>query len=171
MFVYRNYYNCRFLRITGKKALLSISDPQYALPLILYFFIFKTLYLIFRILFFLSSLTSLFVFYSLCLPTVDIKSDVPLAVEPLSPLDLRTDLRMLGPGSDPGLWERQLQQELLLIQKQQQIQKQLLISEFQKQHEKLTRQHQAQLQEHLKVGIALNSWRTAQHRRAQRSMA
>ncbi|XP_029359188.1 histone deacetylase 9-B isoform X7 [Echeneis naucrates] len=82
--------------------------------------------------------------------SVDIKSDVPLAVEPLSPLDLRTDLRMLGPGSDPGLWERQLQQELLLIQKQQQIQKQLLISEFQKQHEKLTRQHQAQLQEHLK---------------------
>lgn len=87
---------------------------------------------------------------------MDIKSDVPLA-EPLSPLDLRTDLRMLGPGSDPGLWERQLQQELLLIQKQQQIQKQLLISEFQKQHEKLTRQHQAQLQEHLKVSIALNS--------------
>ena len=86
--------------------------------------------------------------------TVDIKPDVPLAVEPLSPLDLRTDLRMLGPGSDPGLWERQLQQELLLIQKQQQIQKQLLISEFQKQHEKLTRQHQAQLQEHLKVSIA-----------------
>ncbi|CAG12012.1 unnamed protein product, partial [Tetraodon nigroviridis] len=82
--------------------------------------------------------------------SVDVKPDVPLSVEPLSPLDLRTDLRMLGPGSDPGLWERQLQQELLLIQKQQQIQKQLLISEFQKQHEKLTRQHQAQLQEHLK---------------------
>ncbi|XP_019728440.1 histone deacetylase 9-B isoform X3 [Hippocampus comes] len=83
--------------------------------------------------------------------SVEIKSDVPLVVEPVSPLDLRTDLRMLGPGSDPGLWERQLQQELLLIQKQQQIQKQLLISEFQKQHEKLTRQHQAQLQEHLKL--------------------
>lgn len=92
---------------------------------------------------------------SILLTTVDIKPDVPLTVEPLSPLDLRTDLRMLGPGSDPGLWERQLQQELLLIQKQQQIQKQLLISEFQKQHEKLTRQHQAQLQEHLKVGITL----------------
>ncbi|XP_062278393.1 histone deacetylase 9-B isoform X4 [Scomber scombrus] len=82
--------------------------------------------------------------------SVDIKPDVPLTVDPLSPLDLRTDLRMVGPGSDPGLWERQLQQELLLIQKQQHIQKQLLISEFQKQHEKLTRQHQAQLQEHLK---------------------
>lgn len=85
---------------------------------------------------------------------MDIKPEIPLTVEPLSPLDLRTDLRMLGPGSDPGMWERQLQQELLLIQKQQQIQKQLLISEFQKQHEKLTRQHQAQLQEHLKVSAA-----------------
>ncbi|XP_077432519.1 histone deacetylase 9-B isoform X2 [Vanacampus margaritifer] len=94
--------------------------------------------------------------------SVEIKSDVPLVVEPLSPLDLRTDLRMLGPGSDPGLWERQLQQELLLIQKQQQIQKQLLISEFQKQHEKLTRQHQAQLQEHLKLQQELHTMKQQQ---------
>ncbi|KAF3691823.1 Histone deacetylase 9-B [Channa argus] len=94
--------------------------------------------------------------------SVDIKPDVPLAVEPLSPLDLRTDLRMLGPGSDPGLWERQLQQELLLIQKQQQIQKQLLITEFQKQHEKLTRQHQAQLQEHLKLQQELQAMKQQQ---------
>uniref|UniRef100_A0A3Q3AXF3 histone deacetylase n=1 Tax=Kryptolebias marmoratus TaxID=37003 RepID=A0A3Q3AXF3_KRYMA len=94
--------------------------------------------------------------------TVDIKPDVPLAAEPLSPLDLRTDLRMLGSGSDPVLWERQLQQELLLIQKQQQIQKQLLISEFQKQHEKLTRQHQAQLQEHLKLQQELQAMKQQQ---------
>lgn len=93
---------------------------------------------------------------------MDIKPDVPLAVESLSPLDLRTDLRMLGSGSDPGLWERQLQQELLLIQKQQQIQKQLLISEFQKQHEKLTRQHQAQLQEHLKLQHNLQAMKQQQ---------
>lgn len=100
----------------------------------------------------------------LAYPTVEIKPEIPLTVDPLSPLDLRTDLRMLGPGSDPGMWERQLQQELLLIQKQQQIQKQLLISEFQKQHEKLTRQHQAQLQEHLKVSAALPSTQqTPQH--------
>lgn len=95
-----------------------------------------------------------FILFCFC-ATVDIKPDVPLAAEPLSPLDLRTDLRMLGAGSDTGMWERQLQQELFLIQKQQQIQKQLLISEFQKQHEKLTRQHQAQLQEHLKVSTGL----------------
>ncbi|XP_058502692.1 histone deacetylase 9-B isoform X2 [Solea solea] len=69
---------------------------------------------------------------------------------------------MLGPGSDPGLWERQLQQELLIIQKQQQIQKQLLISEFQKQHEKLTRQHQAQLQEHLKLQQELQAMKQQQ---------
>uniref|UniRef100_A0A669DCJ3 histone deacetylase n=1 Tax=Oreochromis niloticus TaxID=8128 RepID=A0A669DCJ3_ORENI len=100
--------------------------------------------------------------HSITLPSMDIKPDVPLAVEPLSPLDLRTDLRMLGPGSDPGLWERQLQQELLLIQKQQQIQKQLLISEFQKQHEKLTRQHQAQLQEHLKLQQELQAMKQQQ---------
>ncbi|XP_072318030.1 histone deacetylase 9-B-like [Eucyclogobius newberryi] len=94
--------------------------------------------------------------------SVDIKTDVPLSVDPLSPLDLRTELRMLGPGSDPGLWERQLQQELLLIQKQQQIQKQLLISEFQKQHEKLSRQHQAQLQEHLKLQQELQTMKQQQ---------
>ncbi|KAK2903287.1 hypothetical protein Q8A67_008000 [Cirrhinus molitorella] len=82
---------------------------------------------------------------------VDIKPEVPLALDPSSPLDLRTDIRMQGSGSDPNVWERQLQQELLLIQKQQQIQKQLLISEFQKQHENLVRQHQAQIQEHLKL--------------------
>ncbi|XP_024863899.1 histone deacetylase 9-B isoform X3 [Kryptolebias marmoratus] len=69
---------------------------------------------------------------------------------------------MLGSGSDPVLWERQLQQELLLIQKQQQIQKQLLISEFQKQHEKLTRQHQAQLQEHLKLQQELQAMKQQQ---------
>ncbi|MGH0133438.1 UNVERIFIED_CONTAM: hypothetical protein FKN15_077353 [Acipenser sinensis] len=58
---------------------------------------------------------------------------------------------MMMPGVDTTLQEKQLQQELLLIQKQQQIQKQLLITEFQKQHENLMRQHQAQLQEHMKL--------------------
>lgn len=84
-------------------------------------------------------------------PTVDVKSEVPVGLEPISPLDLRTDLRMMVPMVDPIMREKQLQQELLLIQQQQQIQKQLLIAEFQKQHENLTRQHQAQLQEHIKV--------------------
>ncbi|XP_039768802.1 histone deacetylase 9 isoform X3 [Ornithorhynchus anatinus] len=82
---------------------------------------------------------------------VDVKSEVPVGLEPITPLDLRTDLRMMMPMVDPVIREKQLQQELLLIQQQQQIQKQLLIAEFQKQHENLTRQHQAQLQEHIKL--------------------
>ncbi|XP_053324087.1 histone deacetylase 9 isoform X2 [Spea bombifrons] len=81
----------------------------------------------------------------------DVKSEVPVGMDPITPLDLRTDLRTVIPIIDPVLREKQLQQELLLIQQQQQIQKQLLIAEFQKQHENLTRQHQAQLQEHLKL--------------------
>ncbi|XP_010171283.2 histone deacetylase 9 isoform X11 [Antrostomus carolinensis] len=78
-----------------------------------------------------------------------------MGLEPISPLDLRTDLRMMVPMVDPIMREKQLQQELLLIQQQQQIQKQLLIAEFQKQHENLTRQHQAQLQEHIKELLAI----------------
>ncbi|XP_077347389.1 histone deacetylase 9 isoform X5 [Lithobates pipiens] len=81
----------------------------------------------------------------------DVKTEVPVGLDPITPLDLRTDLRTVMPMLDPSLREKQLQQELLLIQQQQQIQKQLLIAEFQKQHENLTRQHQAQLQEHLKL--------------------
>ncbi|KAL0167128.1 hypothetical protein M9458_038972, partial [Cirrhinus mrigala] len=57
---------------------------------------------------------------------------------------------MLDWDRDSDEWEKQLQRELLLIQRQQQIQKQLLISEFQKQHQNLLRQHQAQLEEHIK---------------------
>ncbi|XP_044284967.1 histone deacetylase 9-like [Varanus komodoensis] len=83
--------------------------------------------------------------------SVDVKSEVPVGLEPITPLDLRTDLRMMVPMVDPMIREKQLQQELLLIQQQQQIQKQLLIAEFQKQHENLTRQHQAQIQEHIKL--------------------
>ncbi|XP_058867737.1 histone deacetylase 9-like isoform X2 [Acipenser ruthenus] len=83
--------------------------------------------------------------------SVEIKQEIPSGLESVTPLDLRTDFRMMMPVVDTTLQEKQLQQELLLIQKQQQIQKQLLITEFQKQHENLMRQHQAQLQEHIKL--------------------
>uniref|UniRef100_A0A8C3D9D4 Histone deacetylase n=1 Tax=Corvus moneduloides TaxID=1196302 RepID=A0A8C3D9D4_CORMO len=63
-----------------------------------------------------------------------------------------------GPGPEAGVdaglaaaRERQLQRELVALKQQQQLQKQLLFAEFQKQHEHLTRQHQVQLQKHLKV--------------------
>ncbi|XP_033913194.3 histone deacetylase 5-like isoform X2 [Acipenser ruthenus] len=66
------------------------------------------------------------------------------------PVDLRTDARTPLPPTDPMRREQQLQSELLLLKQQQELQKQLLFAEFQKQHENLTRQHEVQLQEHLK---------------------
>nr|XP_046270166.1 histone deacetylase 5 isoform X2 [Scatophagus argus]XP_046270167.1 histone deacetylase 5 isoform X2 [Scatophagus argus]XP_046270168.1 histone deacetylase 5 isoform X2 [Scatophagus argus] len=71
------------------------------------------------------------------------------------PVDLRTEPRV-GPLSggatvvDTTMREQQLQQELVLLKQQQELQKQLLFAEFQKKHEVLTRQHEVQLQEHLK---------------------
>uniref|UniRef100_A0A8D2N2P6 Histone deacetylase n=1 Tax=Zonotrichia albicollis TaxID=44394 RepID=A0A8D2N2P6_ZONAL len=50
----------------------------------------------------------------------------------------------------PTLREQQLQQELLALKQKQQIQRQILIAEFQRQHEQLSRQHEAQLHEHIK---------------------
>ncbi|XP_061829750.1 histone deacetylase 5 isoform X2 [Nerophis lumbriciformis] len=71
------------------------------------------------------------------------------------PVDLRTELRVgslsVGAaGVDTTLREQQLQHELVLLKQQQELQKQLLFAEFQKKHEVLTRQHEVQLQEHLK---------------------
>lgn len=50
--------------------------------------------------------------------------------------------------------EQQLQQELVALKHKQQLQRQLLIAEFQRQHEQLSRQHEIQLQEHVKVRAA-----------------
>ncbi|XP_034448511.1 histone deacetylase 5 isoform X2 [Hippoglossus hippoglossus] len=71
------------------------------------------------------------------------------------PMDLRTEPRVgsLSGGAvavDTTLREQQLQQELVILKQQQELQKQLLFAEFQKKHEVLTRQHEVQLQEHLK---------------------
>lgn len=49
--------------------------------------------------------------------------------------------------------EQQLQQELVALKHKQQLQRQLLIAEFQRQHEQLSRQHEIQLQEHIKVRL------------------
>ncbi|XP_026202642.1 histone deacetylase 5 isoform X2 [Anabas testudineus] len=75
------------------------------------------------------------------------------------PVDLRTEHRvgsLSGGGAvvDTALREQQLQQELVLLKQQQELQKQLLFAEFQKKHEVLTRQHEIQLQEHLKELLA-----------------
>ncbi|XP_044071994.1 histone deacetylase 4 isoform X2 [Siniperca chuatsi] len=56
------------------------------------------------------------------------------------------------PGRGPVInhQEQQLQQELVVLKHKQQLQRQLLIAEFQRQHEQLSRQHEVQLQEHMK---------------------
>ncbi|XP_062871115.1 histone deacetylase 9-B isoform X2 [Trichomycterus rosablanca] len=92
---------------------------------------------------------------------VDMDSTEQPGSEVLSPVG-RSEVSMPEWEQDSDEWERQLQQELLLIQRQQQIQKQLLIAEFQKQHQALLRQHQAQLQEHIKLQQALLTLRQQQ---------
>uniref|UniRef100_A0A8C5B2L3 Histone deacetylase n=1 Tax=Gadus morhua TaxID=8049 RepID=A0A8C5B2L3_GADMO len=64
-----------------------------------------------------------------------------------APVDLRMEPRS---GALPAGREQRLQQELEALKKSQELQKQRLFADFQKQHEVLTRQHEAQLQEHLK---------------------
>uniref|UniRef100_A0A8C9VBG9 Histone deacetylase n=1 Tax=Scleropages formosus TaxID=113540 RepID=A0A8C9VBG9_SCLFO len=93
-------------------------------------------------------------------PTVDVSAALPLQVPPAAiPMDLRVEQQFaLAPGvtpSDPVRREQQLQQELLALKQKQEIQRQLLIAEFQRQHEQLSRQHEAQLQEHIKDLLAL----------------
>ncbi|KAM3821425.1 histone deacetylase 5 isoform 3-T4 [Vipera latastei] len=86
---------------------------------------------------------------------MDLKPVLPMVMQNScntnsSPVDLRMDSRSNVPSMDPTVREQQLQQELLALKQQQQLQKQLLFAEFQKQHEHLTRQHEVQLQKHLK---------------------
>ncbi|XP_048454602.1 histone deacetylase 4 isoform X4 [Rhincodon typus] len=82
--------------------------------------------------------------------TVDISTALPPQVQPSTPMDLRLDHQFPVPAADPNVQEQQLQQELIALKQKQQIQRQLLIAEFQRQHEQLSRQHEAQLQEHIK---------------------
>ncbi|KAL7977257.1 hypothetical protein Chor_009206 [Crotalus horridus] len=87
---------------------------------------------------------------------MDLKPVLPMVMQNScnsnsSPVDLRMDSRSNVSTMDPTVREQQLQQELLALKQQQQLQKQLLFAEFQKQHEHLTRQHEVQLQKHLKT--------------------
>ncbi|XP_051854538.1 histone deacetylase 4 isoform X2 [Antechinus flavipes] len=82
---------------------------------------------------------------------VDVSPALPLQVAPAAvPMDLRLDHQFSLPVTEPTLREQQLQQELLALKQKQQIQRQILIAEFQRQHEQLSRQHEAQLHEHIK---------------------
>ncbi|XP_075862231.1 histone deacetylase 4 isoform X5 [Microcebus murinus] len=83
--------------------------------------------------------------------SVDVATALPLQAAPSAvPMDLRLDHPFSLPVAEPALREQQLQQELLALKQKQQIQRQLLIAEFQRQHEQLSRQHEAQLHEHIK---------------------
>ncbi|XP_033990539.1 histone deacetylase 4-like isoform X3 [Trematomus bernacchii] len=62
------------------------------------------------------------------------------------------------PGRGPVInhQEQQLQQELVTLKHKQQLQRQILIAEFQRQHEQLSRQHEVQLQEHIQSCVSLH---------------
>ncbi|XP_036092339.1 histone deacetylase 4 isoform X2 [Rousettus aegyptiacus] len=83
--------------------------------------------------------------------SVDVAAALPLPVAPPAvPMDLRLDPQFPLAVPEPALREQQLQQELLALKQKQQLQRQILIAEFQRQHEQLSRQHEAQLHEHVK---------------------
>uniref|UniRef100_A0A8C3A142 Histone deacetylase n=1 Tax=Cyclopterus lumpus TaxID=8103 RepID=A0A8C3A142_CYCLU len=88
------------------------------------------------------------------LASLDINSALPLRLPPAAiPMDLRVDHhhhQQQQQQAGGGVREQQLQQELLTLKQKQQIQRQILIAEFQRQHEQLSRQHEVQLQEHIK---------------------
>uniref|UniRef100_A0A8C7E5Q2 Histone deacetylase n=1 Tax=Naja naja TaxID=35670 RepID=A0A8C7E5Q2_NAJNA len=84
--------------------------------------------------------------YLHCTP-IDVSPTVPLQV---SPMDFHVDHQFSISVAEPTLREQQLQQELLALKQKQQIQRQILIAEFQRQHEQLSRQHEVQLHEHIK---------------------
>lgn len=92
-----------------------------------------------------AGLLTVFVLFS----AVELSSALPVRVPPAAiPMDLRVEPE---PALDSGRREQQLQQELLGLKHKQQVQRQLLIAEFQRQHDQLSRQHEAQLQEHMQV--------------------
>uniref|UniRef100_A0A671SX46 Histone deacetylase n=1 Tax=Sinocyclocheilus anshuiensis TaxID=1608454 RepID=A0A671SX46_9TELE len=77
---------------------------------------------------------------------VELSSALPVRVPPAAiPMDLRVEQMQTLDSS------RREQQEMLALKHKQQLQRQILIAEFQRKHEQLSRQHEAQLQEHMKV--------------------
>uniref|UniRef100_A0A672FWJ0 Histone deacetylase n=1 Tax=Salarias fasciatus TaxID=181472 RepID=A0A672FWJ0_SALFA len=83
-------------------------------------------------------------------PPVDVSTAaLPTQVPPTSTAILPMDLRVVD-HPHPHHHHQQQPQELVALKHKQQLQRQLLIAEFQRQHEQLSRQHEAQLQEHIK---------------------
>ncbi|XP_033965544.1 histone deacetylase 4 isoform X4 [Pseudochaenichthys georgianus] len=76
-------------------------------------------------------------------PTAPVSTSCPTSLEP-------------GRGPVINHQEQQLQQELVTLKHKQQLQRQILIAEFQRQHEQLSRQHEVQLQEHIQSCVSLH---------------
>uniref|UniRef100_A0A8C2CNJ4 histone deacetylase n=1 Tax=Cyprinus carpio TaxID=7962 RepID=A0A8C2CNJ4_CYPCA len=88
-------------------------------------------------------------FFFCLVSAVELSSALPARVPPAAiPMDLRVEQTQT---LDSTRREQQLQQEMLALKHKQQVQRQILIAEFQRKHEQLSRQHEAQLQEHMKV--------------------
>ncbi|XP_052456455.1 histone deacetylase 4 isoform X1 [Carassius gibelio] len=82
------------------------------------------------------------------IPTVELSSALPARVPPAAiPMELRVEQTQT---LDSSRREQQLQHEMMSLKHKQQVQRQILITEFQRKHEQLSRQHEAQLQEHMK---------------------
>uniref|UniRef100_A0A665VA49 Histone deacetylase n=1 Tax=Echeneis naucrates TaxID=173247 RepID=A0A665VA49_ECHNA len=108
---------------------------------------------------FWSLFSPLFLFLSWTPPlsvdvsTATLPTPVPPTTTSILPMDLRVvDHPLHHHHQQPPFdhQEQQLKQELVALKHKQQLQRQLLIAEFQRQHEQLSRQHEAQLQEHIK---------------------
>ncbi|XP_023665811.2 histone deacetylase 4-like isoform X2 [Paramormyrops kingsleyae] len=81
--------------------------------------------------------------------TMDLHVDQPLS-QAMSEATSQGVSPGLAPASPGQCDQRRLQQELQALKQKQEVQRRLLIAEFQRQHEQLSRQHEAQLQEHIK---------------------
>uniref|UniRef100_A0A3B5M783 Histone deacetylase n=1 Tax=Xiphophorus couchianus TaxID=32473 RepID=A0A3B5M783_9TELE len=84
--------------------------------------------------------------------TAALPSQVPSAASAILPMDLRIVDHSHHHHQQPpfGRQDQHLQQELVALKHKQELQRQLLIAEFHRQHEQLSRQHEVQLQEHIK---------------------
>ncbi|XP_026121658.1 histone deacetylase 4-like isoform X2 [Carassius auratus] len=86
------------------------------------------------------------------IPTVELSSALPVRVPPAAiPMELRVEqTQMQTQTLDSSRQQQQQQHEMMALKHKQQLQQQILITEFQRKHEQLSRQHEAQIHEHMK---------------------
>uniref|UniRef100_A0A671W5W8 Histone deacetylase n=1 Tax=Sparus aurata TaxID=8175 RepID=A0A671W5W8_SPAAU len=89
-------------------------------------------------------------FFPVDVSSAALPMQVPPAATAILPMDLRVVDHPHHHHHQQPPFGLHLQQELVALKHKQQLQRQLLIAEFQRQHEQLSRQHEVQLQEHIK---------------------